>query len=248
MIKQLIDKLRGNKYKFHEICKTNNLVLNYAKNQSEINTLVEIFNHRIYATFFPFYQHCIVVDIGAHYGYFSLFAALNLAKESTIVAIEPNRNNFNNLLENCNNNGFKNIQCLNLAVSGTNGKANLYKGANINNSLYSNNPLSTAIVAEEVSTISLANLIRLQNLTHIDFLKIDCEGAEYEILEHTPKDVFDKITTISMEFHDFKKPDYTAEKIISKLQNNGFVIAKFTFDYTTRNLNYGKIIGTKLLR
>ena len=33
-------------------------------------------------------------------------------------------------------------------------------------------------------------------------MKIDCEGAEYEILYNTPKEYLDKINSITMEYHE----------------------------------------------
>ena len=84
------------------------------------------------------------------------------------------------------------------------------------------------------------------DLDRIDFLKMDCEGAEYSIFNSTADSIFDKITTISMEFHDLKDGDFTAEHIIEKLRKNNFRIVKFHYDRTTKNLNYGKLIGTKI--
>ena len=84
------------------------------------------------------------------------------------------------------------------------------------------------------------------NLKHIDFLKMDCEGAEYGILENLPNAIFDRITTISMEFHDLKDKMFTVENLISRLKSNKFEIVKFHYGKSSMNLNYGKLIGTKL--
>ena len=83
-------------------------------------------------------------------------------------------------------------------------------------------------------------------LEKVDFLKIDCEGAEYSILENTPGNIYDRITTISMEFHDLKEKYFTGEHLIRTLIMNGFKIVKYEYERTYMDLNYGKIIGTKL--
>ena len=75
---------------------------------------------------------------------------------------------------------------------------------------------------------------------------MDCEGSEYMILENLDKEIFDKIETISMEFHDLKNEKYTGDTIRKLLMNNGFTIVKYEYDYTKRGLNFGKIIGTKI--
>ena len=76
-------------------------------------------------------------------------------------------------------------------------------------------------------------------------MKMDIEGAEYAIFNSTPGSVFNKIDTISLEFHDLKDRNNTAEQLISRLLDNNFKIVKFQYDRTFRNLNYGKIIATK---
>jgi hypothetical protein len=43
----------------------------------------------------------------------------------------------------------------------------------------------------------------VNRIERIDLLKMDCEGAEYEILFGTPRDVLAKIAEIRMEIHDF---------------------------------------------
>jgi hypothetical protein len=49
-----------------------------------------------------------------------------------------------------------------------------------------------------------------------------------------------------MEFHDLKDNRFTGETIIKILVEKGFKIVKYKFDKTLMNLNYGKIIGTKI--
>jgi len=79
----------------------------------------------------------------------------------------------------------------------------------------------------------------------IDFLKMDCEGSEYKILDNLPKDIFNRIITISLEFHDLKDHKYTGNRIVKILKNNNFDIVKFKYEKTYLGLNYGKVIGTK---
>jgi hypothetical protein len=49
-------------------------------------------------------------------------------------------------------------------------------------------------------SINLNNYIKNNNIEKIDYLKIDCEGAEYEILENLPKKCAKQL---SVEYHDF---------------------------------------------
>ena len=76
---------------------------------------------------------------------------------------------------------------------------------------------------EEVETVSLANIFNSNKISKCNFLKIDCEGAEYDILFKTPKKILQRIDKISMEYHNLdKKRDNIS--LMNFLKNNGFVI------------------------
>jgi hypothetical protein len=99
---------------------------------------------------------------------------------------------------------------------------------------------------ELVEAKTLEEIVLENKLGKVDFLKMDCEGAEYSILENTPGNIYDRITTISMEFHDLRDNNCTGEHLIRILIKNGFKIVKYKYERTHMNLNYGKITGTKL--
>jgi FkbM family methyltransferase len=75
----------------------------------------------------------------------------------------------------------------------------------------------------DVFCVSLSSII--ERLGHIDLLKLDCEGAELEIIEKTPLDLLSRIGQISIEFHDFCIPDQSAQQIeaaMAKINQAGF--------------------------
>ena len=39
------------------------------------------------------------------------------------------------------------------------------------------------------------------NITNCDFLKLDCEGSEYEIIKNLPTEYFKKIKKMIIEYH-----------------------------------------------
>lgn len=245
MITRLKNLIKGKKDSFYTLCKANNLTLNYNDNQTEIDILKDIFYNREYSDYFPFYTKSTIVDIGAHYGYFSLFAKNNLQEGSTIIAIEPNKANFKQLKKNIFDCKYGNISCFNFAVGDKNCISRLYQGKNPNHSIIDNYPLSNKKF-DEVEVKTLEALILELGLKKIDFLKMDCEGAEYSIFNSTPDSIFDRIITISMEFHDIKDKNCTADNLIEKLMDNKFRIVKYHYEKTSMNLNYGKIIGTRM--
>jgi len=241
-LKKLICPVKND---FALICKANKLLLDFSLNKKEIAILSDIFEARVYAGYFPFYQKVTILDIGAHYGYFSLFARNNTDPASVIFAFEPENNNYMALCHNMEKNGAVNIHPFNVAVGGINEITKLYKGNSPNNSLLKQYSLATDDLYAETETRTLDRIIRDNNIQRIDFLKMDCEGSEYSILETMPDHVFDLIITVSMEFHDLKSAKYNGNFITSILHSHHFNIVKFTYDPTSMGLNYGKIIATK---
>jgi len=234
--------------RFLEICKRNSLNLNYLTNKDGYEVLKSIFMMREYSDFFPFYRKATVIDIGAHYGYFSIFAGNNLQKDSKIYSVEPGKQNFMRLKKNICDCKLNNIYSFNIAIGDRNGTSKLFSGSSVNNSIIDDYAMSkTSGEYEETEIRTLETFIDENRLDKIDFLKMDCEGAEYIIIESTPKKVFDNIETISLEFHDLKKNNINAERIINKLAGCGFKIVKYNYENTSMNLNYGKMIGTKIL-
>ncbi|MBK8699132.1 MAG: FkbM family methyltransferase [Saprospiraceae bacterium] len=244
-IKWLKQKAQFDQAGFEEICVVNGLHINKQDNLVHLPLLRSIFIHREYADYFPFYRDAVIIDVGAHAGYFSLFAYLNAGSGSRIIALEPQKDNYELLLKNLNTSGAENVLGKKLALSDCNGSLNLYYGNSVNHSIIASNPQHNNMETEIVDTIDLKTLMLDHKLDRIDFLKLDCEGAEYRILFSLPREILMKIDTISMEFHDLKQLGFTGLDMVEFLKNNGFEIVKFHFESSRQNLNYGKIIAIR---
>lgn len=75
-----------------------------------------------------------------------------------------------------------------------------------------------------VPTIKISEIFSEYQLDYIDLLKIDIEGAEWEILNDLNDAYFEKIKQISVEFHDFIDPSMKpkTQEVISKLKSLGY--------------------------
>ena len=168
---------------------------------------------------FKIMEHDTVIDIGAHVGYFTLYAT-NLAKKGKIISYEPSKNSFLTLEKNIKMNKFSNIKLENVAVSKIQGKALLHTNDmdEISNSLYNRN---NKVEVQEVETTTLDNIFLKHKLEKINFLKMDCEGAEYDIIMNASSSILDKIQKISAEIHEEIVP-YSKKVIIEKLEKHGF--------------------------
>lgn len=78
-----------------------------------------------------------------------------------------------------------------------------------------------------VRSIGFFELIK--KIEHIHLLKVDIEGAEWDIVELFEKSTYDKVDQISIEFHDFIDPMYgeKTENCVQKLLELGYK-AKFS--------------------
>lgn len=93
-------------------------------------------------------------------------------------------------------------------------------------------PGSSAGAVSEVEMISLGTLMKRFNLTHIDLLKLDIEGAEFELLEATPDSILQSITQITVEFHDFQTR-FAGQELFARAKATmkclGFVCCQMAF-------------------
>ncbi len=246
MLRGIRNILHSRRKRFKKISKHCELNISYQSNRDAVTVLEDIFVSREYSDYFPFYEKATIVDIGAHYGYFSIFASKNTHKESNILAIEPSKKNYKILKENLENCKITNVKPLQVAVGEKESVGELYEGSSVNNSIIEDYPLLGQEKNKSIIKIlDLNSLIEQNNIEVIDFLKLDCEGAEYSIILNSTTSVFEKIKVLSMEFHDLKNPNFTANKLVQKLKENKFDIAKYTYDKTNLNLNYGKLIAIK---
>lgn len=65
------------------------------------------------------------------------------------------------------------------------------------NAGHANNPLKTSY---EIELVTISELMATYNIDQFELIKIDTEGAEYEILENLPKKCAKQL---SVEYHDF---------------------------------------------
>ncbi len=157
----------------------------------------------------------IIVDIGAHIGTFTVYAA-KLADRGRIFSFEPHPGNFQLLKKNCELNNIKNTQLFKYGVCGKRRKCRLFEDEKYTgrHSLYAKS--KKAIV---INCVSLREIFESCKIEFCNFLKIDCEGAEYDILFNTPKKDFGRIDKIAVEYHDFffrRKKIYNLVNFLSK--------------------------------
>jgi len=182
----------------------------------------------------------IIIDIGANIGAFSIFAAKKYPK-SRIFSYEPDEKNFEKLKKNLSVNGIENVKIFNYAVGKDNGKMFLFSNLDGSFGTVGSSTIEEGPIKKEVQSINLENILKINKIDFCDLLKLDCEGAEYDILYSSNKETFDKIDLISLEYHNLQGHKGTNLEVF--LKNLGYDVKLFT---NKNNKKFGFIYAYKL--
>lgn len=167
-----------------------------------------------------------VVDVGAHIGIYTVLAAQKIGSSGKVISIEPEPENYKQLLENIEINSFKNVMPLKMGLSDHQGQENLYINYfSTGHSLYQETEKDPYI---KINVEKLDDLLSRLGLEKIDILKIDAEGAEIPILKGAIQTLKNnpqaKIIVASYHYPKEKK------EVREFLQNLGFKTKVSAFD------------------
>ncbi len=201
----------------------------------DVWTLKETILDRVYEKAgVPLQKGWTVVDIGAASGDFTVWSALQVAP-GKVVAVEPYPPSLNLLEENLRLNLVDNVSVCEGAVASQNGtsRLNLVTGEAVQHSTASGMSSNGQI---NVETLTLGDLFERNAIDSCDYLKMDCEGAEYDILFNCDPQTLKKIDRICMEVHDGVTA-YSKRDMEQLLAKNGFAV-RITPNPVHANLAY----------
>ena len=122
-------------------------------------------------------KNMVVLDIGANIGAHTFHMAKNIGEQGKLLAFEPTTFAYNKLQRNEGLNSFKNIDSMRVAL----GTENL-----VNQTINFRSSWRTDCIYQEASCkvdfYRLDDLLKIKNITTVDFIKIDVDGHEYEVL------------------------------------------------------------------
>jgi FkbM family methyltransferase len=196
--------------------------------------MFDIFNKKLKGEKVVFYEHSyypgliskkpVLIDLGACHGSFSQHF-LEAFPKAEIIIVEANPTNFNKIKIN-----NKRCRLLNKAVSLTEEKIIFYEDENSpHNGSFIFNYFDGK--KHEIETVSFEAL--LSQYRSIDLVKMDIEGAEWEILLNTPDKELLKINQLSVEFHDFLSIDKRSLTIqcVERMKKLGYKLEFQSTDY-----------------
>jgi len=159
-----------------------------------------------------------ILDIGAGLGDWSICVALRYP-QTVIHAYEPSPESFVLFKENILLNRVKNIKALPYAVSSSRGVIKLY--AVSQNAVQHSTALKSDMPGMQVKSVTLDQI--LSEVTQCDYLKMDCEGAEYDILFGADDSTLQKIRRICLEYHD-GVTEFSHQDLVQFLDRKGFQV------------------------
>jgi len=164
----------------------------------------------------------VVFDIGANNGLFSLLALNSGCKK--VYAFEPNQESLVNLKHMFRD--MDNVVAVEKAVYTQDKDLEFFIDPNNTTigSVSEKHLLDEGVTIEKivVPAVSLKTFMQENNLDRVSLVKMDIEGAEYEIIEHLEDEVFEKIDSFLIEYHD--NTDKRIVKMIDRLKSKGYDI------------------------
>jgi len=143
-----------------------------------------------------------VLDIGANVGLFSFFIS---NKAEKIYAVEPSQEHYVVLTSAIEELNIKNVNTFNLAIGTFDGETTFflnYENSTMNSLL---NTYEKTSYKQKTNVNTILNFILSNNLDCVDLVKMDIEGAEMDIVQHSSfKEATKYINNIYIEAHDFQ--------------------------------------------
>ena len=163
--------------------------------QGESKThLRDIFYSKVYERMFSVERSNVVIDVGANIGAFTIKAARQVGPTGKVVAIEPEAGNLALLRKNTRH--LANVVVVEKAASSSKGQQKLYQAPK--SFLFSTHQdYGLGHIKVEADTVD--NIVSELGLDRVDFIKIDAEGAELEILEGATETLNSPGVRIAME-------------------------------------------------
>jgi FkbM family methyltransferase len=165
----------------------------------------------------------VVYDIGGNIGLYSIFLSKKVSGGGKVIVFEPEKENYDHLLDNIELNNIKNIVVFKKALGEKNEQAKLYIGEEMGNcSLLEKTGYENKY--ELIDVVNGDNFIEKNNLPYPNLIKIDVEGYEYNVLKGLSKSLADsKCRVLCCEIHKSLLPkNIKSEDIMSLIKSFGF--------------------------
>ena len=147
-----------------------------------------------------------VIDVGANIGVTAVIAGL-LASSGSVLALEPVKDTFEYLAANIARSKLTNVKCLNAAASSTEGHVQVVTRPGHSSASFVGYEEVLERYAgydeERVEAVTLDRLVERDGVAGVDFIKIDVEGFELEVLRGCPQLLKKSQPTVLLEANHY---------------------------------------------
>jgi FkbM family methyltransferase len=186
----------------------------------------------------------IFLDVGANIGYYSIWAS-KFITSGRIFSFEPNGQAFNRLIENIKiNNRVHNITSINQAVSQKNGDIYMTNNLDTLNHILSTKEKIDFNSSVKVKSTTLDSFVDEYHIDFIDYLKIDVEGFELDVLLGAEKLFKEKrIGIVQLEINNaLDHSSHTVISITDFFDRNNYCLCQFEVDTgNLRKIDYSQL-------
>lgn len=186
-----------------------------------------------YEKYYKVSDEDIVLDAGANEGILSLIYSKKVGPKGKVYAFEPDQMNLKTLKQNLALN--TNIENIELQWKGLWNKRDqilFYESGTVGASVFANVQNADR---KQIEVISIDEFVRAQNISRLDFIKIDVEGAEVEVISGAVETLRSLEPNLAIATYHYVNEEQTYKKVEAKLQ-------QLSYPFRTEFFRDGEII------
>ena len=202
------------------------------RDEADESVMREIFKFREYRIAEDAIEETVdpILDVGAHAGFFAMYARL-LNEKVKIFAVEPEKNNLVQLKKHLEMNNITGVEIVPGVLTNETGEALLRVSKDSHNHEVVEEEIEEGEY-QKVKSYALLDLLKKIKVKKVGLIKMDIEGSEFSIIESWDNDEFALVKNVILEYHNKHKDDY--KQLENKFRENGFSVRVFPsqFDKT----------------
>jgi FkbM family methyltransferase len=191
-----------------------NMTIAYKRPYELLHAYREIFGREIYR-FKSYDPSPVIIDCGANIG-MSILYFKRLFPDAQILAFEPDEGNFELLSKNVELNNLEDVELRKAAIWINNGTISFDSNESEASRISEHKESSRQVKCERLSDL-------LENYINIDFLKIDIEGAEWEVIKDCAKKL-SQVENMFLEYHGKTHETQKLNDVLQIVRDNGFAV------------------------
>ena len=185
--------------------------IHFSDPQELLHGLKEIFIEKIYDQSLP--ENARIIDCGSNIG-MSILYLKQIAPTASIIGFEPDDQNFALLQKNINGNNLGKTEIHKAAVWKENTTLSFQVTGSMGSAIDTTGDSSNTV---DVKAVRLKDYLKEK----VDFLKIDIEGAEYEVIKDIASELHN-VKKLFIEYHGTYQQNNELLEILNIVSNAGF--------------------------